>query len=276
MSEDFEKLKKFGAQKIHDDTHISTVHAQAILHESFADMNSVQLFGFISILEREYALDLSELREKAKEHFKNNTPIVENKNLSNSLIKKKRNFKPFYIIFGVVTAALSAYFIIEPSKDISYKIDNSTIESAKSNILEIQNDKNSSMDDENSTLNAEKTAELPESTKSVELLEALETKDAEAEVQISSFKIIPNSKVWLGYIDLQDYKRYQQVLSDEFILDPAKEWLLLFGHGYVSIEINGEIKKFTNPKNIIFSYINSELKEIDMEEFKRLNKGRGW
>lgn len=275
MSEDFEKLKKFGAQKIHDDTHISVVHAQAILHESFADMNSVQLFGFISILEREYALDLSELREKAKEHFKNNTPTTDNKILSNSLIKKKRKFKPIYIIFGVITAALSAYFIIEPSKDISYKIDNSTIESAKSNILEIQNDKNSSMTDENSTLNAEKTEELPKSVETVET-EAVEIKDAGAEAQIFSFKIIPNNKVWLGYIDLKDYKRYQQVLSDELILDPAKEWLLLFGHGYVSIEIDGEIKKFTNPKNIIFSYINSELKEIDMEEFKRLNKGRGW
>ncbi|QHG90453.1 hypothetical protein CVO_00770 [Sulfurimonas sp. CVO] len=297
MSEDVEKLKKFSAQKIHEETHISLIHVQALLDENFEGMNSVQLKGFLSILEREYSLDLSELRDKANEYFQSNAPVEESVNLSRYLIKEKRNFTLLYIIFGIVVIAALTYFIIKSSEDVLYTIDNSVIESAKSNILEIQNDKNSSLPDENRSLNTQEVQELPEAAEAVESAELLEsTKESElaeelksvnevesvepqngdVEVQQVSFKIIPKSKVWLGYIDLKNYKRYQETLSGEFSLDPKKEWLLLFGHGYIDIEINGEIIKFSNPKNIIFSYINSELKEIDMEEFKRLNKGKGW
>ena len=65
MSEDFEKLKKIGVQRIHEATHISRIHAQAILNCSFEDMTKIQLNGFISILQREYSLDLSDLRDKS-------------------------------------------------------------------------------------------------------------------------------------------------------------------------------------------------------------------
>lgn len=79
MSDDFEKLKSIGVQKIHEATHIGRIHIQAMLNENFEEMSNVQLFGFISILEREYALDLSELRAKAKEFFKSNTLLFENR-----------------------------------------------------------------------------------------------------------------------------------------------------------------------------------------------------
>ena len=82
--------------------------------------------------------------------------------------------------------------------------------------------------------------------------------------------------MWLGYVDLATYKKGQKIFSDEFSLDPSKDWILAFGHGRINIEINGIIKKFENPKNIRFSYIDGELKEISLEEFKGLNKGRRW
>jgi acyl carrier protein len=40
-----------------------------MLHETFDGLNSVQFVGFISILEREYNINLSELKAKGLEHF---------------------------------------------------------------------------------------------------------------------------------------------------------------------------------------------------------------
>jgi len=94
--------------------------------------------------------------------------------------------------------------------------------------------------------------------------------------EIISFKIIPTHEVWLGYIDLETYEKGQKIFLDEFSLDPSKDWLLAFGHGHISIEINGIIKKYEIKKNVRFLYKNRELKEVNYEEFKSLNRGSGW
>lgn len=69
MSKDLKKLKSLGAQKIHEDTHIALRYVQSVIYESFEGLTKVQFLGFISILEREYQLDLSLLKIKGLEYF---------------------------------------------------------------------------------------------------------------------------------------------------------------------------------------------------------------
>jgi len=270
MSEDFNRLKSIGAQKIHEATHISRAHVQALLHESFEDMNSIQFLGFISILEREYSLDLSELKNQGKEYFDNHTPSVQEPRTVKVFVspRKKRGLTLIYIAFGVAIFLVFTFLTIDPSKSKAPAVDNSTIESVKSDILEVQNDKNLSLLEGNLSSNKE--------SNKTELLGSDIQKKPEVANEIISFKITPDHEVWLGYIDLVTHEKFQKTLTDEFVLDPSRDWLLAFGHGHISIEINGIIKKFKNPKNIRFSYINSELKEIDFTEFKSLNRGSGW
>jgi len=263
MSEDFNRLKSIGAQKIHEATHISRAHVQALLHESFEDMNSIQFLGFISILEREYSLDLSELKNQGKEYFENYTPSIQEPRTVKVFVspRKKRGLTFIYITLGVAIFVIFTFMTIGPSDSKVPVVDNSTIESVKSDIIELENDKNLSLLDENLSSNKEGN----------------ETdKKPEVASEIISFKITPDHEVWLGYIDLKRHEKFQKTLTDEFVLDPSRDWLLAFGHGHISIEINGIIKKFKNPKNMRFSYINSELKEIDLSEFKSLNRGSGW
>ncbi|MCK9472101.1 hypothetical protein [Sulfurimonas sp.] len=261
MSDDFEKLKRIGIQKIHETTHIARAHIQAIFNENFEEMSSVQLFGFISILEREYTLDLSELRANAKEFFKTNTLPFENTSKVKIFAtpKKKSNATFIYTIIALVAAVLTLLYFASRAPQTEVAEIHKTIESAA---IIAQDDENSSKIDENST----------------QLLEPTEVEEVrvQAEAKPITLKIIPKTRVWLGYIDLSDYKKYQKVFSDELELNTTKDWLLSFGHGHVDIEINGEVKSFKDPKNIRFSYIDSELKEINFEEFKSLNKGSGW
>ncbi|OHD96796.1 MAG: hypothetical protein A3E21_03480 [Sulfurimonas sp. RIFCSPHIGHO2_12_FULL_36_9] len=277
MSSGFEKLKSIGVQKIHEATHISRAHIQGILQENFEDMNSVQLAGFISILEREYSVDLSELKNKAKEHFKNSSHSVKKAKAVNVFLahKKKKRLTLTYIISGVAFVGLIAIFIISSSSDDVVKVDNSVIESAQSNISVAQSEQNSTVVDKNSTLDEEKLEEPSSSPVPIEVVNP-EAAAPKAAIQAPSFKIMPNSKVWMGYIDLATGARNQKIFSDELLLDPAKEWLLFIGHGQMNIEINGVTTSFNNKNSMRFLYKNSELKEIDSKEFKNLNSGKAW
>ncbi|QOY54461.1 hypothetical protein HUE87_11370 [Candidatus Sulfurimonas marisnigri] len=262
MKKGCEVLKEVGAQKIHEATHISREYVQAILHESFEGMTRVQLFGFISIFEREYSVDLSELKSRAEEYFNIITPQVNEENRTKVFLpsNKKRNLAPIYI--GVAIAIFVAFALlniksINSKESKNTKVDNSVINSAKSNItLDIK--------DENSS-----TIEKVESTKEVTIID-------DSKNEAISFKIIPRAKVWLGYIDLSTHKKNQTIFSDEFSLDPSKEWLLAFGHGHINIEINGVVTEYKDPKTVRFLYKDAELKKLNFEEFRSLNRGNIW
>ena len=92
MSEALERLQKLGAQKIYEDTHIPIKHVQAILHESFEGFSKVQFLGFISILEKEYSLELQELHEKGAEYFVEKNISTEGDSLFISQQKRVKKF----------------------------------------------------------------------------------------------------------------------------------------------------------------------------------------
>lgn len=267
MNEGYETLKKIGVQKIHEQTHISSVHIEALLNDGFDDMTKIQFLGFISILEREYGVNLDDLKDKALLHFSQNSENSNEKAKVFLSANKKRNLTPIYITIAVIIFAVFIYMSVDSSNtevcEVE-KVDNSVIESAKNNIVA----------DEKEVAVIELNNSIPEINTTI--IEEESIKDPQADNKITSFKIKPTIKVWLGYVDLKNHKKYQKTFEDELELDPSKNWLLAFGHGHIDIEINGIVKKYTIKKNVRFSYIDGELKDINLEEFKSLNKGSRW
>ncbi|HEY9203598.1 MAG TPA: hypothetical protein VIM82_04645, partial [Sulfurimonas sp.] len=226
-------------------------------------MGSVQLLGFISILEREYNLDLSELKSRARDYFKAQKPVQDSVKEVKifSASKKKRKLTIFYLFAAIAVVLTLLYFASRApqSEGPEAKEEQHSMEIA------LQDENNDSALDGNLSQEG-----MMESTGVEEEIKV------EPEVKPLSFKIIPKTKVWLGYIDLEDYKKRQTTFSDVLELNATKNWLLSFGHGHINIEINGETTEFKDPRTMRFSYIDSELKEIGFEEFKRLNRGSGW
>jgi hypothetical protein len=91
MSDGLNKLKSIGAQKIHEKTHIARHHVQAVIHETFDDMTKIQLLGFISILEREYSVDLSDLKIKVQDFF--SVTIAEDEQNAKVFVSPKKEKK---------------------------------------------------------------------------------------------------------------------------------------------------------------------------------------
>lgn len=264
MNEGFEKLKNMGAQKIHEQTHIAKHHVQAVLHESYDDLNKIQLLGFISILEREYGIDLSELRDRGVEYFNENIIVPTSQAKVFLTPKPKKILKKLYITVALVILVVGAIKIIPTMTTDSYyqvhEIDNSAIENAKSTII-----KSSLVAQEvetpivDTSLNNEKAA-----------TEVIDTG------VIESFSIIPKKELWIGYLNLETYRKRQTIINEEMTLDSSNDWLLSLGHGHVDFEINGKTIKYNVDRTIRLKYIDGNLKRIKFSEFKELNKGNKW
>jgi hypothetical protein len=278
MSKDLQKLKTLGAQKIHEDTHIALRYVQSVIHESFEGLTKVQFLGFISILEREYNLDLSSLKRKSLEYF-------EDEDTSDDTVfmvtEKKTNFAGLYIVIVLLIFLFAIYESFDFTKtNVSTKtIDNNAIVDAQKKISVKKKvaviEKN--IRDENLTVIVPKVNTVEELNTSVVIpITAPKVKKIEVKKKIFSLVIKPRTKVWIGYINKTDHKKRQAIVKNILTLDATKEWLIAAGHGNINIVLNGKTTKYSAAHSVRYLYKNGTLKKLSIKEFKKLNNGRLW
>jgi hypothetical protein len=299
MSEGFKRLKNIGAQKIHDDTHISLQYVTSILEEDYSSLTKVQFLGFISILEREYHIDLSEYKDDISiELFKEHTPYKSSESHLFVVPKRQKNFTSYYIFVAIVIVGFVAFESIDftPSTINSYSInDNKMIKDAKVEVeKKLQKDEREEkmlLRDTNVTQTAlideNKTEKQPETNSSIEksnveeeklqTLPQKEIKDKQPlPVGQQELTIHPKSKVWFGYIDIKTGKKKSVTIKDSFDLKLEDDYLFVFGHGRVELDLDGEVYNFNGAQTLRLLYKDGTIKKISVTEFKALNKGRKW
>ncbi|MBA1437715.1 MAG: hypothetical protein FAF05_01785 [Epsilonproteobacteria bacterium] len=257
MSEALQSLREIGAQKIYEQTHIPTVHIQAILHESFDDLNKVQFMGFISILEREYQLDLQEVKLQGIAYFDDNMQREDEKSIFLQTDKKNKNRLIYLLLFVVLFVIV---FVV-------YFIDSDTQQAVLDHENEVSQELNSEIVASEPVKEEQNISKVTVELQSDQNL----SKKIEKSLQIKTDK-----KLWIGYIELATNKKKQKTFTGTLELDPNIDWLIILAHGYVDFEIDGETKHFTKPEGLKFLYKEGKLKQIDFKEFKRLNRGRAW
>lgn len=261
-----EKLREIGAHKIFEQTHIARKFVEDILKGNFSTMNRVQFAGFISILEREYNVDLHELTEEYNtqfnsEHFNEKEPFI----VSIQENTQKKTGTKMYVAAALILAGVALAFynltgVPEREKPLvqtpvelpepEEELNNTTIEEARSHLGQLDQEE-----------------------------EVVETATVEVTLEplhLGKFEVIPRSNLWIGIIDLDTFKRTQKLGSEPFELAADKEWLLVMGHGYVNFSVNGEEQSFKEEKKVWFSYENGVLRQLSRSEFKEKNRGKAW
>jgi len=259
-----EKLKKIGAHKIFEQTHISKKYVQDILNEDFSSLNKVQFSGFISILEREYHVDLAELNAayglpaKEEEPSKKEPFVV---SFADDNSKKGLNKTLLVVGFAVGIAVLVTVLNFSTSaKKIKAK------QALKVPVEVVNEPQNNTIEEAKKHLNKPKLEE-----------EQVVVEEVSVEpIHPTKLMVTPRSNLWVGIVDLETFKRKQELGSTPFDLDPDKEWLLVMGHGFVSFEVNGEEKKFSDKNKVWFAYEDGSLSQITRSEFKEKNRGKAW
>ncbi len=274
-------LKDIGAQKIHEKTHISRGHVQAILHESFEGLTKLQVMGFISIFEREYSVELNETKANAIAYYDELTLKNTPNNQVFVVAKKKKSFTGLYIMIVLLIFVAVAFYTISSSSSSAKIQDNKLQEIGNSNRLDIKeeaidNSTRLNIKEEVLIIDENKTTSESNSSNISEEKIAIVEIESEIEEVPKSLKILPKSKVWVGYIELKTHKKHQAVVREYLNIDTKKDWLLVFGHGNINIEVNGEVRVFKSANNLRFLYKEGNLTKIDSSEFKQLNRGRKW
>lgn len=262
-----EKLQEIGAHKIYERTHIAKKFVEDILNQKYSSMNKIQFAGFISIIEREYSVDLHELTEAYATQFnlrtsKANEPFM----VSQQESEKPSQTKFFYIAIGLVVMIV-AVLILKPSSEVEISIP----EAISIEVPAIDNELNyTTIEEAKLNLNS-----LGNTTAAIEVPELVEESRIEPEHR-SKFEVIPRSNLWIGIVDMETFAHTQRLGSDPFELDKDKDWLLVMGHGFVNFEVNGEEQKFKDEGKVWFSYENGVLSKLSRSEFKEKNRGKAW
>jgi len=71
-----EILEENSVKSISQKTNISEINIDALVSSEFNKLKRVKTMGFISIIEREYKVDLSALKEQALDYYENNSEEV--------------------------------------------------------------------------------------------------------------------------------------------------------------------------------------------------------
>ena len=304
MSYGFERLQEIGIKQIHKDTHISIASLEAILNGDTEKINKVQLSGFISILEREYQIDLSNMKPGGPQNVDDleaiSDPEGEELFLDNENNNKKTSF--YYIILTIIVLIIMFFFgthyllqdeegyLAQKIESLSKMIDKTTNDNNDSNDSQGQQPKPIQVvvpkePQEKKEIN-DTTTQIESSQKSffavtqeeddVKKESIVQQKQNEIALPPKEFTIYPKSRVWLGYIDLDKKIKKQKVLSKPLTLSGEKEWLLFFGHSNVNIEINDVNQSYKGPSRLRIHYEDGQLMKVTAEEFQQLNDGHKW
>jgi hypothetical protein len=263
MSDILETIKKHDIVTIQHRTKISQYNIKALLERDFSKIKKVQFLGFISILEREFDVDLSTYKEEyfaalGTDHIK--TPDVEVFVSEKEPITKGSQRIIIFIVLALFTIAFFAYINFVPDeKKVVRPLNDTVILEAKKELIRVEKEENLIQKMEtNTTLAKSDKAEITD------------------EVIMPKVTILPKRRVWMGLIPMAGGKRVQEIIDSAYDLNTSRSWLLVFGHGHIDIEYNKELLEYSSRKKLWFLYEDGQLSEINKEEFKRYNGGKGW
>ncbi|WP_200762732.1 hypothetical protein [Nitrosophilus alvini] len=293
MSNDLEKLKKIGIEEIHKRTYIAHRHIESLLEGDFSKFDKVQALGFVKIIEREFDVDLNELRNDIKSRFSEGADEVKSRKVLEKKEKLSANKKPtFPFIAAVLIVLLAASVFLFYQNDVSDSVESKKTEeeillqkseeiSDKKEFSEKSLQEMISQEKKEIEKNTEKLSSKDNFEKNDTLLPAAESekilkKETAEEKKRRFYAIEPKQKVWVGIIYLDNFKKKQLTTKEPVELNASRDQLIVTGHGMIRVLGDSNITDIKSKDKKYFLIQKGILKEIDKEEFKSFNRGRNW
>ncbi len=263
----FEELQELDIASIHEQTHISRAKLALLFDKSFDEINRMQFMGFISILEREYTLDLTALRTEYDAYHAakiETTPLVETPSVVLQAPKDPRKYwiagAVGAIILLIIIASLTQREVSVAPKEEAINLSTTALETKEEFPVEKPAIE----------VNASVAPTVSESNTSV----------TPEEGALSNFgkvtMIKPIYKVWVGMINVATGEKTQKITKDPIVLDSSKNWLISFGHGRLEMVSAQGTTKLNEGTVVWFSYQNGVLQQLSGEAFKAKNHGSNW
>ncbi|MEW5831992.1 hypothetical protein E0765_11950 [Sulfuricurvum sp. IAE1] len=261
----FEDLQALGSEKIHERTHISRDKLALVLDKAYDKIGRVQFMGFLSILEREYDVNLDPIRDEYDAYRQEHAEALAPK--ASVILQAPSNAKRKWLIAGTVAIALlvgggsflQSFLSNEPREEVM-KLTSLAVEAVK---------------EAAETNTSVETNATTETNRSITAAEHNTTKPL-SPASAGTTTILPKYKVWVGMIDKATGAKTQKITGDPIVIDTSKETLLVLGHGMIEIETAGEKQQLKEKNTVHFCVENGALKQIRQSEFMERNGGKNW
>lgn len=269
----FEDLQALGTEKIHERTHISRDKVELVMTKSYGEIGRVQFMGYVSILEREYGVDLSTLKEEYTEFHNTNINLLKPK--SSVILQSAANSKPKWIVAGIALIVLLMVGGYLLQGKMSAEPYDGVMELPSVAVVDLPDDLNVT---ENNETNMTIETNVTNVTAPLVSNDINQTKPIVAQSFVSGKELIirPIYKVWYGMIDMATGKRIQNITADPILIDTTKNWLILLGHGRVEIESSTGKTLLQENDTVHFIVEKGTLKQLSRDEFIERNGGKNW
>ena len=270
MEKGFSFLQEQGSEAIVLRTHIIRPNVDKLLNRSFDQLSKLQFNGFVSILEREYKIDLSEFRAEFQAfHNEQEKPKAADDVFVETANNQRKNRKIYigFIVALIVAIIGVAMIYMSSSTPKHLEINNTAIDKAKETMKYVAS--SSVPGSESYEVDSVQTQKIQQqqSSKSSEIKKSVKHEDV---------IIIPKVKVWLGIINMNTHKRRVEVTAKPVRLDGSKEWLIVTGHGRMRVEQGDQEFRYKKRTQMLFMVENGIFQPIDKAEFRARNRGRIW
>ncbi len=312
----WKKIEDLNLKEVAARTKIELEFLEALVKKDFATLNRFNVRGFVKILSREYELDFTDFNEEFETYLNENNlndTTTKPKMITPKLdaySQKSTSFVSFIIIVIIIALIGFGIYYFDYIKSFFQKDQNNSsaavvdiIGKAQSNLKALENDgvviDNQAEENEteanltqiqNTELNNTKEeikqiSTTPNNTNANE--ENLSTNDSLATTNQEVAEVSKalnteahfkaSGKIWIGLIDLSNYRKTSLVKENDFNLSLEVNRLVLTGAAALSVfDENGKEQKFPAGNSKRFVIKDGKITSISAAEFMKLNKGKEW
>ncbi|MHC3994987.1 hypothetical protein ACXWTF_09160 [Thiomicrolovo sp. ZZH C-3] len=282
-----ETLKQIGISDLSMRTHISPDNIQKLLEGDFDAFSAIQFNGFVTIIEREFDVDLTEWRQQfAASGPAPQEPLAASEedpfaNVARS--KKRQRLTVAALAAALVAVIVITYLVLGAGgKTEKFELNNTAIDQARATMAAMNTtaapstlEEADAIQEAHQHIASEPNATAAEENRSVAAAAAAPVL-AESNAYEDVIVRPASTSIWLGVIDAKTHKRSVYTTEEPVRLDGTTSWLIVTGHGYFSLDCGGKEQKFEQSERVLLSYEGGVCHELDETEFRARNKGRVW
>ncbi|EKQ8065906.1 hypothetical protein P6X77_001595 [Campylobacter coli] len=312
----WKKIEDLNLKEVAARTKIELEFLEALVKKDFATLNRFNVRGFVKILSREYELDFTDFNEEFETYLNENNlndTTTKPKMITPKLdaySQKSTSFVSFIIIVIIIALIGFGIYYFDYIKSFFQKDQNNSsaavvdiIGKAQSNLKALENnvvviDNQAEENETEANLTQIQNTELNNTKEEIKQIsttpnntnaneENLSTNDSLATTNQEVAEVSKalnkeahfkaSGKIWIGLIDLSNYRKTGLVKENDFNLSLEVNCLVLTGAAALSVfDENGKEQKFPAGNSKRFLIKDGKITSISAAEFMKLNKGKEW
>ncbi|EAJ4975467.1 hypothetical protein ACTNW4_001649 [Campylobacter coli] len=312
----WKKIEDLNLKEVAARTKIELEFLEALVKKDFATLNRFNVRGFVKILSREYELDFTDFNEEFETYLNENNlndTTTRPKMITPKLdaySQKSTSFVSFIIIVIIIALIGFGIYYFDYIKSFFQKDQNNSsaavvdiIGKAQSNLKALENnvvviDNQAEENETEANLTQIQNTELNNTKEEIKQIsttpnntnaneENLSTNDSLATTNQEVAEVSKalnkeahfkaSGKIWIGLIDLSNYRKTSLVKENDFNLSLEVNRLVLTGAAALSVfDENGKEQKFPAGNSKRFLIKDGKITSISAAEFMKLNKGKEW